>query len=308
MKKTGKPRKLLVYLDQNVLSEMAKLSFNPRVRPDFAELFQLLHRAFRENKLVAPGSIFHDAETSISGSLKEPIRQCQAMLSHVHLEHHAHIKERQIARAIHLWLGRDDASSVINFDDAFESDPDEPVSMFDIGINSDWMFRNEAQKRLGLAQRLDVVGRRERADATSFDALYKRELDWVRKDIAACHNALWIGATAETSVDEVRAFAASDLFGEIPIIHLEVALLARLMTNNSDHHIKPGDATDFDAMAAYLPYCDAFVTDRLTANAARSIDVHTHYGCALFDASRQGISDLMEFLKQRLALSPTEAK
>ena len=110
MKKIGKPRKLLVYLDQNVLSEMAKLNINSNVRPDFAELFELLHQAFRDEKLVTLRSIFHDAETSISGSLKESIRQRQVTLSNVHLEHPTHIKERQIARAIHLWLGREDAS------------------------------------------------------------------------------------------------------------------------------------------------------------------------------------------------------
>ena len=90
----------------------------------------------------------------------------------------------------------------------------------------------------------------------------------------------------------------------MPCIHLDVALLARLMTQCSDHKISPSDVTDFEAMATYLPYCDAYITDQLAANVARSIDVNVNFGCALFDAGKQGVSDLIGFLKEKLAGSP----
>jgi len=36
-------QKLLVYLDQNFLSEMAKAGVKERVRPEFKEIYELLH-------------------------------------------------------------------------------------------------------------------------------------------------------------------------------------------------------------------------------------------------------------------------
>jgi hypothetical protein len=53
-------QKLLVYLDQNFLSEMAKAGINEKVRPEFKEIYELLHLGFVDEKLVVPGSVLHD--------------------------------------------------------------------------------------------------------------------------------------------------------------------------------------------------------------------------------------------------------
>ncbi len=36
-------QKLLVYLDQNLLSEMSKADIDERVRPEFKDIYELLH-------------------------------------------------------------------------------------------------------------------------------------------------------------------------------------------------------------------------------------------------------------------------
>ena len=59
-------KKLLIYLDQNFLSEMAKADPNNKVKPEFKELYDLLHTGFVEEKLVVPQSWFHDLETSFA--------------------------------------------------------------------------------------------------------------------------------------------------------------------------------------------------------------------------------------------------
>jgi len=59
-------QKLLVYLDQNFLSEMSKAETHEKVRTEFKEVYELLHRGFIEEKLVVPGSWLHDVESSLA--------------------------------------------------------------------------------------------------------------------------------------------------------------------------------------------------------------------------------------------------
>ena len=70
---TSRPRKLLVYLDQNFISEMAKPAHG-RVRADFRELYSVLQKGFWNEQLVVLRSRFHDVETSLAGVLKDAIR------------------------------------------------------------------------------------------------------------------------------------------------------------------------------------------------------------------------------------------
>jgi hypothetical protein len=301
MKTTRKPKKILVYLDQNVLSETAKLEMNPNVRADFGVLFQLLHQAFLGGKLTTLRSTYHDAETSMAGSLKGNIREQFATLSHVRLKHPLRIKEAQISRAAQLWLGHSDTTDVINFNDAFDDDPDSPLPMFYIDVDMDWMFCNEVKDRNIIASELDVVRAREKANGSTFQQLYKKELDWVRGDLASRFKAPRLAAIAGITIDEFCAFTKSDEFGDIPSIHLDVALLAKLMTHHAHRRIKSGDVSDLDAIAYYLPYCDAFITDNLAASVARVINVDKQYNCALFDSTQSGVAGLIEFVKTRLS-------
>ena len=56
--------KLLVYLDQNFLSEMSKADINEKVRSEFKGIYELLHQGFLDEKLVVPGSVLHEIESS----------------------------------------------------------------------------------------------------------------------------------------------------------------------------------------------------------------------------------------------------
>ena len=300
MENADRPKKLILYFDQNALSEMAKIGVNDRVRPDYKKLFEILHSAFLGGRLAILRSMNHEAETSAAGVLKDCIRQRLSTLSHVHLHHPLAIKEAQIARAARRWLGGPDLGPTVNFDDAFQDDPDDPPSCFDINVNSDWMFKDEAERRAGLASALDALRVRERNKGTTFDQLYRRELDSEREQIASHRHVHHIAASANVSAQQIRAFAGSDALGDVPYVHLDVALTAKLLTHHSNRQVKPGDMPDFEAIAAYLPYCDAYMTDKLAASVAKTIGADTKFGCALFDASTAGVAGMIGFLEERL--------
>jgi hypothetical protein len=63
-------KKLLIYLDQNFISEIAKAGINNRVKPEWKQLFELLKEGFLDEKLVVPQSRFHSLETSLAPALK----------------------------------------------------------------------------------------------------------------------------------------------------------------------------------------------------------------------------------------------
>jgi hypothetical protein len=54
-------------------------------------------------------------------------------------------------------------------------------------------------------------------------------------------------------------------------------------------------------MATYLPYCDVYGADRLMAEVARSLKVPEHYNCHLFDSRKDGVTKLIDHLRNALA-------
>ena len=105
----------------------------------------------------------------------------------------------------------------------------------------------------------------------------------------------------EITEDEWRGFLLSDEFARVPAIHLDIALLAKLLTAHSNRVIGRGDVTDLDAMATYLPYCDLYATDKLAANVARQLNIPATYGCQVFDGRSADMRRLLACLNETLA-------
>jgi hypothetical protein len=137
--------------------------------------------------------------------------------------------------------------------------------------------------------------------STTFEGQVALEMRAVRAEIGGPSNAPVFAAAAGVSVDQLANFVASAAFEQIPIVRLEVELLARLMTAYANRPIKRGDLSDLDAMAAYLPYCDVYGADGLTADVARRQNVEKAYGCRLFDSRKDGLRKLIDYLSSVLA-------
>jgi len=301
---TSRPRKLLVYLDQNFISEMAKRA-QGGVRPDFRELYSVLQNSFWNEQLVVLRSRFHDVETSLAGLLKDAIRARRSTLGHVdlasQLASQLDIRESQIVASLHKFLGRHDGSPVICYDDAFEDEPDARVGHIDISVNMDWMHADAKEQRRRLAAELDTVRQRILEQSISYDQQFRIEMDATRQDALRPYYLRHHTAAAGVTDEQYEQFVASNAFADVPIVWLEVALLTRLMTAHSTRTIKQGDVTDIDAMATYLPYCDVYGADRFMAEVARSLKVPERYNCHLFDSRKNGVAKLIDYLRNALA-------
>jgi hypothetical protein len=298
----SRPRKLLVYLDQNFISEMAKPA-RPAAHPDFKELYRVLQTAFWNEQLVVLRSRFHDVETSLlaADALKDAIRARRSTLGHVDLASQWDIRKSQIVASLHKVLGRQDGSPVICYDDAFEDEPDARVGHLDINVNMDWMHAGAKDQRQRLSAELDTVRRRIHEHSISYDQQFRIEMDASRQDAMRPYYLRHHAAAARVTDEEYRRFVASSAFADVPIVWLEVALLTQLMTAHSTRTIKQGDVTDIDAMATYLPYCDVYGADRFMTEVARSLKVPERYSCHLFDSRKDGVAKLIDHLHQALA-------
>ena len=66
----------------------------------------------------------------------------------------------RLSPSLDKFLGRDDGSPVICYDDAFEAEPDARVGHFGINVNMDWIHAVAKEQRQRLAAELDTVRQR----------------------------------------------------------------------------------------------------------------------------------------------------
>jgi hypothetical protein len=286
---------LVVYLDQNFISEMSKPA-DSKVRPDFRELYEVLHEGFWDEKLVVPRSGFHDVESSLAGELRRQIRARQSTLGHVKMRPEYAIKERQLTRAIHVHLGRSKPQELVDWEDAFDKPPDERLPHMDIGVEFD-RSQGVKEQREDLAGQLDDLRRKIHERGIRYEQQLATEMLDTRRDALSPYKARQYMNRARVTAQEFSDFVASKAFTEVPVFELGASLMAKLFAAHGKRPIRPGDMTDLDAMACYLPYCHLYGTDRMTAELARSLDIPLRYDCELFDARKAGVTELIGRLR-----------
>jgi hypothetical protein len=146
-------QKLLVYLDQNFLSEMSKADVNEKVRPEFRDIYELLHRGFVDEKLVVPSSLLHDIESSLATHLKDRISTYQHYLGQARLRRPDEIRNAQVSVALDRFKRRG-SEDLLNPKIAFLDDPDKRVERFDIHVDGHWERQNFRQSRHVTAKQL----------------------------------------------------------------------------------------------------------------------------------------------------------
>src|SRR5947207_1094029 len=166
-------RKLLVYLDQNFLSAMAKADGDEKINP-FTEIYRLLHQGFVDEKLVVPSSVLHDIESSLATHLKHRIATYQGYLGQVRLRRHDEIWNRQIEVGLARFSGRG-AEDPLDPKLAFLDDPDQRVQRHGIRVDAhleNFSFRAERHSK---AKGLEALRLRLLQEGFGYDQQLKAE-------------------------------------------------------------------------------------------------------------------------------------
>lgn len=291
-------KKLLVYLDQNFLSEMSKTDTHENVRPEFRDVYELLHQGFVDEKLVVPGSWLHDVESSLATHLKDRIASYQHYLGQVRLYRPDEIRNAQTSAAFERFAGRA-APDPLRPEAAFLDHPDQQVERFGISVDAHLERHNFRDGRHSTAQELEALRQRLLQRRVTYEAQVKVEQQTQREEFLRTY-ARFCGPPSEDKRRELTAFTQSSDFTNIPLLSIEARLFAAILTRYGERKIKPSDGTDIDVLSSYAPYMDVVCTDAFMAEQLRSLSIAEEHGVSVFHAKTSSLRVLKTFLETYL--------
>jgi hypothetical protein len=207
-------KKLVVYLDQNFLSEVSKADINEKVRPEFKDIYEFLHQGFLDEKLVVPRSLLHDIESSLATHLKDRINTYQHYLGQVRLYRPDEIRNTQSFAAFDRFMGRT-PEEPLRPDAAFLDHPDQPIERFGISVDGHLEKRNFRAGRHSTAQQLEALRQNLLQRKTTFEAQVQTEQKTQREEFIRTY-AMFCGPIPEEKLRELTVFTENVEFARIP--------------------------------------------------------------------------------------------
>jgi len=291
-------KKLLVYLDQNFLSEMSKADTHEKVRPEFKDVYELLHQGFVDEKVVVPGSQLHDVESSLATHLKDRIVSYQHYLGQVRLYRPDEIRNAQTSAAFERFAGRA-APDPLRPEAAFLDHPDQQVERFGISVDAHLERHNFREGRHSTAKELEELRQRLLQKTVTYEAQVKVEQQAQRDEFLGTYSR-FCGPPSDDKLRELTAFTQSNSFTRIALLSIEARLFAAILTRYAERKIKPSDTTDIEALSAYAPYMDVVCTDAFMAEQLRALRIAEEHGVSVFHAKTGSLRALKTFLETYL--------
>jgi hypothetical protein len=290
-------KKLLVYLDQNFISEMAKAPIKERVKPEFSEIYELLHKGFVQEKLVVPQCLMHDVETSMAAHYKERIVSYQNYLGQVRLYRSEEVVNRQTDAALERFRG-DSAAEVLKIRNAFLQDPDKRLAQLNVTVDAHLETRDFRSGRTRTGQRLEALRKRRIQEGVKFEAQLQIEYD-DHRDFYLEEMARNLSKRVKDLDKDLLAFANSSQFRDVPAIDIAARLNAAILTH-ATREVKDSDAADIEILSTYVPYMDVFCTDTFMAEQLRALKLDNKYGVDVFSAKTASLTKLKTLLEDYL--------
>jgi hypothetical protein len=291
-------KKLLVYLDQNFISELAKAEVNNRVKPEWKELYELLKEGFLGEKLVVPQSWFHDIETSLAPELKERIVSYQNYLGQVDLHNSDHVRNFQIGRFFQRFTGQQDKDP-LDVKIAFRDHPDQRVKPFNITVNTNWAIFNFQSSRMQTMDKMEDIHK----ELVSRKVAYKDQLEKeyiAQRDYFYSNALTYYEHLSMNPREELLAFGEDSVFRTIPVVSIYSRLWSWILTKFPTRAIQSGDATDIDVLSTYMPYVDVIGTDTFMATQLEALGIDKEYQVSLFTAKTPSLRAFCTFLREYL--------
>ena len=290
-------KKLLVYLDQNFISEIGKADVNDKVKQEWKDLFSLLKEGFLEEKLVVPQSWFHDVETSFAPVLKERIVSYQNYLGQVNLHRAAHVRIHQLGRLLERFLGKGDPDP-LETKIAFRDPPDKRVAQFNITVNHDMSQLGFDVQRVETATTLEAIRSECIARRVPYESHLEKEFDAHREDFLK--NSLYYEHLCAEPARDLVAFGNAPVFRTAPVVNISSRLWSRVFTKFPARQIKSGDATDIEVLSTYLPYMDVIGTDVFMATLLANLGIDREHQVKCFNAKTASLRAFCDFLRKYL--------
>lgn len=292
-------KKTIIYLDQNFISDIAKLSLEKKkdkVNPILKTLFKIIKEGVDEEKFLSPDSWVHAIETAKESNpdLKEAIFKHQAYIGQVSLNPVWEIEDAQFTNAL------------LDYCDVKRNKQDEWRTAF----HENPQKRNENYKidvrmpNFGLSKLTSTctsVLQQIRTNGIKFEDQYKLEIQAAKAEFKKKVRTefLWFLRKHNLSFEKADEFIESDKFTQIPKIDIFSKLWSKNLANTQR---KPDqlehDYHDIEFLSHYLPYCDAIATDKYMKDLLQSLNFDKKYNCQFYTMKTEDLNSFVLFLNK----------
>jgi len=289
--------KLIIYLDQQFISNIAKSEENPLMLKEYRRLFEVIHKGFIDEKLVVPSSWTHKLETSLKPELKELVFKYQGFMGQIRLKDRDEIYTTQLNRVAKRFLGLESRIEDTDNTFVFYEDPDSRNQMFkvDVDMRLERFYNNK--ERLEEADRIDKIREVVAQEGLSYEEQLKRELE--SQSRCFLFKKRWkVEHLFRGDIEKLKEFAFSEKYQSLPTIEIYSKMWSKRLVSHSNSSVKSGDKTDIEIISAYLPYVDILATDRFMANIIRDLKLDKIYKTEVFDSSLKNLEVFRESITE----------
>ena len=310
-------QKMVIYLDQNWLSDITKavrLDGIPRVdKSYFTELYEVILRAIAEDKIVCPTSPLHMSKSNFDSRRNSDSRSVDNAISGgLSFNPSEQTSHNQLLEAVSQFTGVE-SSAKPGWRLPFNRDPDVPVSMiprrrtgievivtFDEWVNEERRLHNqvgaamyrkykETRKAIYLSYQDEVKFSRCQLFREGYSGITEATCqlgetpagfgEMYRMSVLQQLSRLMeIQQICETGAG-LRAFMCSDEFHDAPYLTVRAKLMAADIVYHNNRNPESSLLTDFAIAATVAPYVDVFATENYLAELLRRTGVAGDYGC-----------------------------
>jgi hypothetical protein len=310
----------IVYLDQNVVSDLAKLRLgrigDGECGAALREIADALQESvFRKQTARCVESFFHHWESSelvAEKSAREGAVELfeaiwKLLVTHswgLHLELRESITRFQTLVSVASRTGRLQYDPKYLWRGAFSDDPHESNEtagvewggdLFMLGVQ----WKPQSILHPGWAQRVEKLraagryGTFETARREMGDEFRAWAIECNRWSSWAIH---WGDMQNPMPRKDVDDFIVSEAFLELPLADVGTRLHARVLSDRG-RKLSDSDASDMTILSLAIPYCDLVVTDRYMASLSRELRLDANYKTAVIPTSTAGLLEAAHWLR-----------
>lgn len=321
-------RRRLVYLDQNVLSALARYRISPQRKSLQTNAYAELDCALRVSVLERGDarcveSMFHYEESrgllmgrdpDASERLFDALCSCLKIYSWgLRFNGQSEIACSQALAMVVATSALEPYPSEFLLRLAFTSDPNISNNEEGIEVAGDLFLPvvswqpNVIKKDAGWAMRLEAL--RAQGHFSTYELAYLELCQGTREtDGAVCAAADWAslwGASGQgPSSEKVEAFVRSSSYCELPINVVGISILARVLSDRP-RPLRDSDKTDAQILSLAIPYCDLVVTDAHMTSVVKGLELDRRYITKVLPATNKGIGAAAEWLRNGVGYEQT---
>lgn len=290
--------KTIIYLDQNFISDISKLSLEDkkdRVKPILKKVFDVIKVGVDEEKFLSPDGWIHAIETAAESNpaLKDAIHSHQGYLGQTSLNPPWEIKNSQFVNALlnYFKIEQDEREM---WRSAFRENPNRRMENFKIDVHFPNFGLGSMEK--GTAEALQKI----RDSGVDERKQYQAEIEATRKHYKTLllTDYSWVLRKYNIAVDKAEEFIDSHEFTQIPNIDIFCQLWSKSLADKARKRGVEGDYNDIEFLSVYMPYCDVIATDNYMKTILQLLKFDEKYNCRLFSMKEDDLNGMIAFLEE----------